>query len=188
MLRSEERRHRVDRLPPMGSQSSLVGSSTLGVTPGQIRVRDWMTASPVTATPGQSLRTAIELMKSGGFRRLPVVERGRMVGIVTERDLRVASGLPRIPHGPLDEHYLLDHVTVGEIMSREILTVSPETALASAARLMLEHRIGGIPVVEDDALVGIITESDLLRCFLNLLEGSMEPEGSQSEAGPSEPV
>ncbi len=66
--------------------------------------------------------------------------------------------------------------------------MSPETALASAARLMLEHRIGGIPVVEDDALVGIITESDLLRCFLNLLEGSMEPEGSQSEAGPSEPV
>ncbi|MFQ5944703.1 MAG: CBS domain-containing protein [Anaerolineae bacterium] len=145
-----------------------------------------MTKSPVTVAPGETLRTAIELMKAGGFRRMPVVERGRLVGIVSERDLRVASGLPRIPHGPMDEHYLLDHVTIREIMAREILTVSPETMVASAARLMLEHRIGGIPVMKGESLVGIITESDLLRCFVGLLEGSMGPESSEAEAAGSE--
>lgn len=136
-------------------------------------VKDWMTPDPVTIDPQTTLPEANRLMKECNVRRLPVIEKGKMVGIVTLGDIREASPSNATALSIYELNYLLARLSVGAIMSRDPLTVSPDTSIEAAARLMLEHKIGGLPVVADGRLVGIITESDIFR--LLVMEGEPRP-------------
>lgn len=134
-----------------------------------MRVGHRMTRDPLTATPGMALKTASGLLQKHRIRHLPVVDRGKLVGIVTDRDIRRA--LPSDATS-LEVHellYLLDKVEVHEIMTKEVTTVTPDTPVEEAARLMAEKRIGGLPVLDGERLVGIITETDVLTAFVELM-------------------
>lgn len=123
----------------------------------------------VTVTLGTTITGASRLLQEHRIRHLPVVERGRLVGIITDRDIRRV--LPS-PATSLEVHellYLLDRLTVGEVMTTKVITVAPETPVEEAARLLVEHRIGCLPVMEGDRLVGIITETDLLAALAEVL-------------------
>jgi nucleotide-binding universal stress UspA family protein/predicted transcriptional regulator len=116
-------------------------------------VARWMTTSPVTATPDEKLGTVRAKMREGGFRTVPVLREGKLVGVVSDRDLRNHTGYE-------------DHTEVKKAMTTELVTVLPTTPVAEAARLLHERKVGGLPVVEDGNLVGMITTSDVLRAFV----------------------
>ena len=127
-----------------------------------MRVSERMTANPVVISPTDTLANARRLMDRGKFRALPVLENGKLVGIVTDRDLRKHEGLA----GKAAEYLEWTKVTVA--MTPDPMTVSPESLTLDAARLLLEHKIGGLPVVDNGKLVGIVTTSDLLRSILDM--------------------
>lgn len=129
-------------------------------------VRDWMTSAPVTIEPKVTLPEAQKLMKDRRIRRLLVVNRGRLVGIVTQGDIRGAEPSEASTLSIFETHYLLAKLTVEKIMTWEPVTISPDASIRQAAQLMLEHKIGGLPVVDNDKLVGIITESDIFRVLV----------------------
>jgi acetoin utilization protein AcuB len=129
-----------------------------------------MTPNPLTVTPRNAIRTAVNLMREGGFRRLPVVDRGRLVGIITDRDLRRAANSPFVVREQWYDNFILDHIEVGSCMTPNPLTIEPSAPIAEAARLMRDHKIGGLPVLSDGQLVGIVTETDLLDFLIELLE------------------
>lgn len=127
-------------------------------------VRDWMTPNPVTIGPKTTVPEAHRLMKDRDFRRLPVVdEHGRLIGIVTLSDLREAGPSSATTLSIFELNYLLAQLTVEKIMTRDVVTVSPDATIRDAARLMLKHEVGALPVMENGKLVGIITESDIFR-------------------------
>jgi CBS domain-containing protein len=130
-----------------------------------MRVSEWMTPAPITVTPSTSIPKVQELMVYRRIRHLPVVEDGRLVGIITDRDVRTVQPSPATSLVVREMHYLLDRLTVRAVMTRPVITVAPHEPLAEAVRLMLENRIGGLPVTEGERLVGILTEVDLLRAF-----------------------
>ncbi len=138
-------------------------------------VADIMTANPTTVTPRNAIRTAINLMREGGYRRLPVVDRGRLVGIITDRDLRRAANSPFVVREQWYDNFILDHIEVGSCMTPNPLTIEPSTPIVEATRLMRNHKIGGLPVVTDGQLVGIVTETDLLDFLIELLAGENAP-------------
>jgi len=133
-------------------------------------VEDIMTPNPLTVTPRNAIRSAVNLMREGGFRRLPVVDRGRLVGIITDRDLRRAANSPVVVREQWYDNFILDHIEVGSCMTPNPLTIEPDAPIAEAARIMRNHKIGGLPVVANEQLVGIITETDLLDFLIELLE------------------
>jgi acetoin utilization protein AcuB len=132
-------------------------------------VADIMTPNPVTVTPRNAIRTAVNLMREGGYRRLPVLDRGRLVGIITDRDLRRAANSPFVVREQWYDNFILDHIEVGSCMTPNPLTIEPGASIADAARMMRTHKIGGLPVVAGGQLVGIITETDLLDFLIELL-------------------
>lgn len=139
-----------------------------------MRVADIMTANPVTVTPRNAIRTAINLMREGGFRRLPVVDRHKLVGVITDRDLRRAANSPYVVREKWYDNFILDHIEVGTCMTPNPITIGPDDSVADAARLMRDHKIGGLPVVQNGQLVGIVTETDLLDFLIELLERQTE--------------
>lgn len=139
-------------------------------------VRDWMTPNPITIVPKTTLPDAHKLMRDSKIRRLPVVERERLVGIVTLGDVREAEPSNATTLSIYELNYLLSKLTVDSIMTRDPLTIAPDATIRQAARLMLEHKIGGLPVTEQGHLVGIITESDIFRVL------AQEPESAPLEA------
>ncbi len=136
-------------------------------------VKDWMTADPVTIDAHTTLPEANRLMKECNIRRLPVVDQGKLVGIVTLSDIREASPSNATALSIYELNYLLARLTVGEIMTRDPITIAPDTSIEAAARLMLDHKIGSLPVVQETRVVGIITESDIFRMLV--LEGEPRP-------------
>jgi CBS domain-containing protein len=121
-------------------------------------VRNRMSRPAVTVRQDAEFQKALALMQEKKLRRLPVVDDGgQLVGIVVERDLLVAA-----------MRYLQSRVEIGDIMTRNVVTVSPDADLVDVARTMLERKIGGLPVVEDGRLVGIVTESDIFRRFVEM--------------------
>jgi acetoin utilization protein AcuB len=135
-----------------------------------------MTPNPVTVTPRNAIRTAVNLMREVGCRRLPVVDRGRLVGIITDRDLRRAANSPFVVREQWYDNFILDHIEVGSCMTPNPLTIHPGASICEAARLMRDHKVGGLPVVTDGQLVGIITETDLLNFLIETLEKEQQRE------------
>jgi CBS domain-containing protein len=130
------------------------------------QVRDWMTPTPVTVGPKTTLPEAHKLMMDRDFRRLPVVDHGKLIGIVTLGDVREAGPSSATTLSIFELNYLLAQLTVDKIMTHNPVTVSPDATIRDAAKLMLQHEVGALPVVEGDQLVGIITESDIFRLIV----------------------
>ncbi|HEY6299695.1 MAG TPA: CBS domain-containing protein [Candidatus Binatus sp.] len=127
----------------------------------QMQIVNLMTSDPITIDQHDTLSKAKTIMDAGRFRRLPVMDDGRLVGIVTERDLREYTGY-------------LESTRVTAAMRTPLITVTPYNTVEDAALLMLKHKIGGLPIVSDGTLVGIVTTTDLLKAFLNVVKATSE--------------
>jgi acetoin utilization protein AcuB len=132
-------------------------------------IRERMSHSVIYVAPDTSVTDAFNLMKSEHVRRLPVLKRGKLVGIVSDKNLLNASPSPATSLNVWELTYLLGKLTIGEIMAREVLTVTEDTPIEEAARIMADHKIGGLPVMRDGEVVGMITETDLFKTFLEML-------------------
>lgn len=137
-------------------------------------VRDHMTPDPIVLAPEDTLRRARQLMEEHRLRRFPVLEEGKLVGIVTDRDVRSAGMSSAVMQERRYVEYVLDRIQVGGIMTPHPITVNPETPLKEAAALILEKKIGGLPVVDGEELVGMITETDLIKSLMDL-KGESSP-------------
>jgi len=138
-------------------------------------VRDRMTANPITVRPDMPVADALKLMHREHVRRFPVVDGDDdLVGLITEKQLLYASPSPVTSLSVHELHYLLSKLTVKSIMSTELVTVSEETLVEEAALLMLDHGIGGLPVMRGEQLVGMITETDLFKTFAELFAAREE--------------
>lgn len=124
-------------------------------------VRDYMTKSPITISKKTPVFEALEIMKKYKIRQLPVVAEGKLAGLVTEKELLTVSPSPATSLSIYEMNYLLAKMNVGEAMIKNPLTVTPGTTLEEAALIMRENKIGSVPVLEDDKLIGIITVTDI---------------------------
>lgn len=132
-------------------------------------VKMWMTEKVITAPPDMPIMEAAKLMKREGIRRLPIVHKGKLVGIVSQCDIQEASPSDATSLSIWELNYLLARTTLEEIMTRDLVTISPDTPVEEAALLMRERKVGGLPVVEDGKLVGIITESDIFEVMIEVM-------------------
>lgn len=138
-------------------------------------VKDRMTTNPVTIAPDMPVAEALSFMRQNNVRRFPVVnKRNKLVGIVSEKDLLYASPSPATSLSVYEVGYLLSKLKVEEIMSRDVTTVTPDAPLEEAARIMADNRIGALPVMDGNKLVGIITETDIFKTFLEMM-GARHP-------------
>lgn len=138
-------------------------------------VNERMSHPVITVHPELSIQEALKRMREEHIRRFPVVDqRGRLVGIVSERDLLHAAPSDATSLSIWEVNYLVSKITVEKVMTRRVTTVAEDTPLEEAARIMADNKIGGLPVVHDGKLVGIITETDLFKIFLEML-GAREP-------------
>lgn len=128
-------------------------------------VRALMTGAPITLPPDISIFEARRLMDNARIRHVLVTLGGDLLGIVTDRDIRLNMPSQATSLSVWELNYLLAKVTVGEVMTRSVITVGPDMDVHDAAQIMLDHKIGALPVVEDGRLVGIVTESDFVRAM-----------------------
>ena len=131
----------------------------------QERVKDWMSSDVVTVERETNLPEVHQIMVSANIRRLPVVDdSGKLLGIITLGDMRAAQPSPATSLGIWERNYLLSNLTAERIMTSDPVTISPEQTIGEAAQMMLDKRVSGLPVIDDDgAICGIITESDIFR-------------------------
>ncbi len=140
-----------------------------------MRVGQWMTKEPLTVGPKESIVVARMIMRQREIRRLPVVEGEHLVGIVTDRDLRSAWASDANTLTAQELQYLLERIPVRDVMTSPVITVSPETPLDEAVRLIREKKIGGLAVLTGERLVGILTQTDVFRAFAQVLHtGNLE--------------
>ncbi|MDD3582213.1 MAG: CBS and ACT domain-containing protein [Desulfobacca sp.] len=132
-------------------------------------VREWMTSELVTVDENTSMMKALHIMKEDRIRRLPVLHRGKLTGIISDRDLKEASPSKASSLDIHELYYLLAEIKVREIMTKNPLTIGPDESVERAAVMMLENKVSGLPVVDEhQELVGIITQSDVFRAFVNI--------------------
>jgi len=132
-------------------------------------VRDWMTPDPVTVEDAATLGKCRELMRIHRVRRLPVLRDGHVAGIVTDRDLRAAQTSTVDVEAEQVDRDADDAERVGLICQEQLVTVGPDDTLEHAAAVMASQRIGGVPVLREGELVGIITETDVFRALVDVL-------------------
>jgi acetoin utilization protein AcuB len=133
-------------------------------------VKERMSRHPVTIRPDMSLYDGLRIMRESKVRRLPVLDKnGKLVGIVLERDLLYASPSPASSLSVYEMNYLISRVKIEDLMAKGVITIEEDCPLEEAARIMVDNNIGGLPVMRGDTLVGMITESDLFKTFLELL-------------------
>ncbi len=141
---------------------------------------DCMTPDPFTVAPEDTLKQAWDLMNARHIRHLPVLAEGKVVGIITDRMVREAMPSPEMIAQPEEVRSFLSMVQVAERMRREVLAGQPITPIERAARLFLEHRIGCLPVLEENRLVGILTKTDLLQALVDILAEREHPGDPES--------
>ena len=130
-----------------------------------LTVNDLMTEIPNTVTPQTTIRQVVEIMKSQGCRQLPVLLNGKLVGILTDRDVRLVMNSPLLLHGRWQDEEILDEMTAESCMTPDPMTVSPDTSAYQAANMLSIYKFGALPVVDKGVLVGIITVTDFLDYF-----------------------
>ncbi len=132
-------------------------------------VKDWMTTDPITVNPDTSVMKASQVMKENNVRRLPVInDKGQVVGIVTDRDLKEASPSKATTLDVHELYYLLSELKVKDIMSRKVITITAEETVEKAAVIMLEHKVTGLPVVDNGRLLGILSQGDVFRVLTSI--------------------
>lgn len=133
-------------------------------------VRDRMTPNPITITEDTPFQDALKLIRDRRIRRLPVLDpRGRLVGIIAEKDLLYAAPSPATTLSIFEMNYHLARLRISQIMRRDVITTTPDTTVEQAAQVMAESKIGCLPVMSEGKLVGIITETDIFKTFLEML-------------------
>ena len=128
-----------------------------------VTVRDLMARDPATLGRNETLDLAESIMNLGRIRHMPVVDDGKIVGIVSQRDLFRSALITALGFGRKTTSALIKTITIKEIMTKHVITISPEASLKEAARVMIDKKIGCLPVVEDQRLIGLLTETDILR-------------------------
>lgn len=136
-----------------------------------MHVRSKMTKEPVAITKQTTIADALELMRKHNIRRLPVLENNKLVGIVTDRDLSEVSPSPATSLSVFEINYLLAKMKIKDVLpkNQKVVTISPDAYVEEAAIIMREHKVGALPVLEKNKLVGIITETNIFDAFLELL-------------------
>ncbi len=130
-----------------------------------LTVNDLMTVIPNTVTPQSTLRQVIELMKTQSCRQLPVLDNGKLVGIITDRDVRLVMNSPLVLHGRWQDEEILDNITAENCMTPDPMTITPDMPAYQAANMLSIYKFGALPVVDHGVLVGIITVTDFLNYF-----------------------
>lgn len=123
----------------------------------------------ISISPDMPIHDTLNLFKREHIRRAPVIKNGKLVGIVSDIDLLNASPSPVSTLSVWEMNYMLSKITVSEVMTKNVLTVTEDTPIEEAARIMADNKIGGLPVMRDGYVVGIITETDLFKIFLELM-------------------
>lgn len=132
-------------------------------------VGDRMSKPVISVQPSLPVNETLNLMKKEHIRRAPVIQDGKLVGIVSDKDLLNASPSPATTLSVWEMNYLLSKITVKDVMTKKVLTVHEDTPIEEAARILADNKIGGMPVLRGDKVVGIITETDLFKLFLELM-------------------
>ena len=133
-----------------------------------ITVREIMAQDPVTLEHDDILDLASDIMNLGRIRHLPILNKGKVVGVLSQRNLFHSAVVVALGLDVKESRDLLKTIRVREVMSTPVITVSPDTGVKEAARIMVEKKIGCLPVMENESLVGLVTESDILRYVVNL--------------------
>jgi CBS domain-containing membrane protein len=128
-----------------------------------VTVRDLMTQNPTTLDRNETLDLAESIMNLGRIRHMPVVDDGKVVGIVSQRDMFRSALITSLGFGRKTTGALIKTIKIKEIMTEKVVTISPDASIKEAARQMMEKKIGCLPVLEGDRLVGIVTETDMLQ-------------------------
>lgn len=129
-----------------------------------------MTPNPITITSNATITDAMQIMREHKFRRLPVVDNGKLVGIITDRDLREASPSAATSLSIFELNYLLAKMQVKDVMQKKVVTISSSAVIEEAALLMYNHKIGGLIITDNNGKVtGIITETDIFKCFVDVM-------------------
>ena len=131
-------------------------------------VGERMSQPVVHVTPDTPIQEVLQLMKTKGVRRVPVIKAGKLLGIVSEKDLLNATPSMATSLSIWELNYLLSKITVSELMTKEVITVTVDTPIEEAAKIMADDKIGGLPVMAGKEVVGMITETDLFRLLLEL--------------------
>lgn len=137
-------------------------------------VGERMSHPVITVNPKMPITEALNLLRTEHIRRAPVIKDGKMVGIISEKDLLNAAPSSASSLSVWEVNYLISKVTVAEVMSKKVFSVSEDTPIEEAARVMADNKIGGLPVTRGDEVVGMITETNLFKVFLELM-GAREP-------------
>jgi len=142
-------------------------------------VRKKMKKDLITITKEERMTKAKKILQEKNIRHLPVVDGKKLIGLVTNMDIRKAEASPATSLEIRELHYLLDKLTVDEIMTRNVITISPDISVEEATTLLHDNKIGCLPVIEDGNLVGIITENDVMKILIEVM--GMKEKGSRLE-------
>jgi len=140
----------------------------------------------ITLPPEMPITEALNLMRRENIRRAPVCKDGKLVGIISDKDLLNASPSPATSLSVWEMNYLLSKITIEEVMTKSVLTVTEDTPIEEAARMMADRKVGGLPVMRGEEVVGIITETDLFKVFLEMM-GAREVGVRLTVAMPNKP-
>jgi len=135
----------------------------------QALVRDYMTPQPEALETSQKLLDAVLLLRKSGFRHIPVLDQGQLAGVISERDLWRFSPTMLIPLSQQDYNRVFEETSIGKVMTRDPQTIAPDAPLSQAVNLLIQNRLGCLPVMENDVLVGIITVRDMLRALYDFV-------------------
>ena len=123
----------------------------------------------ISVDPEIPINTALNIMRQENVRRTPVIKNGKLLGIVSDKDLLNASPSPATSLSIWEMNYLISKITVADVMTKDVLTITDNTPIEHAARIMADNKIGGLPVLKDNKVIGIITETDLFKIFLEFM-------------------